>query len=299
MDVQINNQTKKGTKAVEKLPLNHNDKIRDIINLIKLKFNISLSSNRIGLYFVNNKNKKIYLTNKDRSLSSYNFEESYEIIVKDFGLQIDWRFVYVVEYLGPFLIFPFFYLLNLHKSANLTQNIGLLMGLFHYGKRIYESMFVHRFSRDTMPIKNLFVNVGYYWLLFGVSCGYSLFNDNYSETNFFGGLKFVFAILFFYFEIKNYYCHILQKNTKDALKGEHGILPNEHGYGLVSCANYFWEFLAWLCFSLFVNTISFYVFTAAGFYIMRKWAIEKHENYKTIFGDKYPKERKAFIPYLV
>ncbi len=247
---------------------------------------------------MNNKGKKVYLSIKDKTLSTYNFDESCDLIVKDFGIQVDWRLVYVVEYLGPFLIFPLFFFFNL-TSSNITQKLGLFMGLIHYGKRIYESIFVHHFSRETMPIKNLFINVVYYWLLFGVSCGYGLFNDGYKESTYFGSLCYLFAVLFFYFEYKNYKCHMIQKIAKEESNGEYKILPSKEGFQFVTCANYFWEFLSWLMFSLFTNSLNFYVFTFAGFFVMTKWALEKHANFKRLFGDSYPKERKAMIPFVV
>jgi very-long-chain enoyl-CoA reductase len=298
MDVNIVNLTKKGTSGSTKVPLNHNDKIKDIISFILSKLKISIETNRIGLYFTNNKGKKIYLTNKDKTLSSYNFDESNDIIVKDFGTQVDWRFVYIVEYFGPLIIFPLFFFFNL-TSSNLTQKFALLMGLVHYGKRIYESICVHKFSRETMPIKNLYINIVYYWLLFGVSCGYGLFNDGYKESSHLGALKYLFAVLFFYFEFKNYNCHMIQKIAKEESNGEYKILPNREGFQYVSCANYFWEFLSWLMFSLFTNSINFYVFTFVGLYVMIKWALEKHSNFKSLFGDRYPEERKAIIPFVI
>lgn len=39
----------------------------------------------------------------------------------------------------------------------------MLCWVAHYGKRLFETFFVHRFSRPTMPLTNLFKNCGYYW----------------------------------------------------------------------------------------------------------------------------------------
>lgn len=33
----------------------------------------------------------------------------------------------------------------------------------HYVKRLYETLFIHRFSHATMPLMNLFKNCAYYW----------------------------------------------------------------------------------------------------------------------------------------
>ena len=296
MEVVLNNQTKSGQKGTHKAVFNKADKLRDVISAIKQTLKLDINVNSIGLFFINPNNKKIYLTNKEKTLGKYGIEENVEIIVKDFGTQVDWRLVYLVEYLGPFIIFPLFYFFNL-VNPNTQQTLGLTMGLVHYGKRILESLLVHHFSRETMPIKNLYINVFYYWVLFGISCGYSIFNESFSNNM--GPMKYIYFCLFFVFEFMNFLCHMVQKKAKEESKGEYKILPGIYGFQYVSCANYFWEVLSWVAFSLFANTINFYIFTACGFYVMTKWALEKHSNFKNLFGDNYPRERKAILPFMI
>lgn len=296
MEVLVQNQTKSGEAGTHKILVNKSDKIKDFTKTIKTQLNIKLPFNSIGVYFNNENNKKINLSNKEKNFGQYGIEENAELILKNFGTQVDWRLVYVVEYFGPFLIFPSFYLFNLQK-ANFLQNGALAMGVFHYGKRILESLFVHSFSRDTMPIKNLYVNVFYYWLLFGISCGYSIFNNSYTgELN---TLKYLYLSMFFVFEFFNFKCHMMQKKAKEESKGEYKILPGNYGFQWVSCANYFWEFLSWTAFSLFTGTWNSWVFTLCGFSIMTKWALEKHRNFKNLFGNEYPKNRKAMLPFII
>eukprot|EP00042_Codosiga_hollandica_P022183 m.80392 g.80392 ORF g.80392 m.80392 type:complete len:75 (-) comp50689_c0_seq7:2460-2684(-) len=36
------------------------------------------------------------------------------------------------------------------------ERIAMVCWVFHYAKRLYETVFVHRFSHATMPIRNIF-----------------------------------------------------------------------------------------------------------------------------------------------
>lgn len=47
------------------------------------------------------------------------------------------------------------------------------------------------------------------------------------------------------------------------------------------------------------QTLTALLFTIAGLVQMSIWAKQKHRAYKKEFADKYPKQRKAIIPFLV
>ena len=90
---------------------------------------------------------------------------------KDLGPQLGWTTVFLAEYSGPLFIFPLFYIrpaLIYGAEAAIAPRApvvttALLCWTFHYLKRDLETVFIHRFSHGTMPIKNLFKNCTYYW----------------------------------------------------------------------------------------------------------------------------------------
>jgi very-long-chain enoyl-CoA reductase len=61
---------------------------------------------------------------------------------------------------------------------NLTQKLCIFMAIAHYVKRELETIFVHRFSNETMPLVNLFKNSIHYWVFFGVFNMYFLLHPN-------------------------------------------------------------------------------------------------------------------------
>lgn len=299
MELNIVNERKQDKEEGRTIISNVNDKVIDLKNMVKNSLSLSLSTDRMALYYKNPAtNEKIFLSNNERKLGDYGVYDKTKILYKDLGPQIGWRTVYIIEYIGPLLMIAYFFFHFGPSQTNTTQRFAFIMSTFHYLKRIVESIYVHDFSKSTMPMKNLLTNCLYYWVLYGVVCGYTLYNPNYVEDSPRSFVRYLIAFLFFSSEIKNLKCHLILKKLKENNRGEKGI-PQGEGFEYVSCANYFWEFIAWLCFSIFVNLWSFYLFTLCGFLIMMQWAKKKHYDYLKTFGDRYPKNRRAFIPFLI
>ncbi|KAL8452179.1 hypothetical protein Emed_001486 [Eimeria media] len=213
-------------------------------------------------------------------LTDFGVHNGETLFFKDLGVQISWRLVFVLEYLGPLLIFPALYFFPSifygEKNAppkSLTQTVALWLCVGHFVKRELETLFVHRFSNSTMPIVRVPLNCGHYWLLCGAGIGYFLFHPKY-QAPFEGDKQFMVYIL----------------GTR-----QRGI-PYGAGFDLVSCANYFWETLAWVMFAVLVSCFTAWLFVVVAFGQMAEWALKKHKNYIKEFKD-YPKY--GIVPHRV
>ena len=222
-----------------------------------------------------NDSKGAALSNKKQNLfealeaAKVDLDKPIKLVFKDLGLQISWTTVFLVEYFGPILVSCLFYLFQkqIHgeaKELNFTQKLGFIMLVGHYVKREFETLFVHRFSNDTMPFFNLFKNSFHYWVLNGSSM-YFLLHAKYTEPAWASdSLRMALFAAFCAFEFMNGMCHITLKNLRKPGTTERGI-PYGWGFDQISCANYFWESLSWLTFSIVTQVAMAYVFTAVSF----------------------------------
>lgn len=129
------------------------------------------------------------------------------------------------------------------------------MVIGHYIKRELETLFVHRFSNDTMPFFNLFKNCAHYWFIFGFINMYFFLHPDYTAPSWATPAHYyIIAALFVLFEFMNLMTHIALKNLRRPGTTERGI-PKGWGFGLVSCANYFWESLCWLMFAIQAQSV--------------------------------------------
>ena len=123
---------------------------------------------------------EIRLDDDSKSLvDDYNLGKGGEITFKDLGPQIGYRTVFLIEYFGPMLFVALYalrpaliYGANASSTPyNRVAGVGIVCWIIHFLKRELETLFVHKFSRPTMPLNNLFKNCAYYWI-FGAVIGY-------------------------------------------------------------------------------------------------------------------------------
>ena len=139
------------------------------------------------------------------------------------------------------------------------------MIFLHYMKREYETMFVHRFSNDTMPFFNVFKNSFHYWILLGVGAMYFLLHPLYTPPAWASdSIHMALFAMFCFFEFMNFQCHMVLRNLRKPGSSERGI-PKGWGFDIVSCANYFWEALCWLTFSISTQCFGAYFFAFVSF----------------------------------
>lgn len=176
--------------------------------------------------------------------------------------------------------------------------MGVAMALIHYVKREFETLFVHRFSNDTMPWTNIIKNSTHYWVIFGFLAMYFFLHPAYtapawieSESTF----NMIF-VAFLICEANNLHCHIILRNLRKPGTTERGI-PQGNLFSMVSCANYFWESLVWLLFAVMSQVAGAYIFFLFSSGQMLQWALKKHRQYRKEFPN-YPR-RKAMYPFLM
>jgi very-long-chain enoyl-CoA reductase len=243
----------------------------------------------------------------------YNWKEvtSNEWVVKDYGLQISWRTVYIIEYLGALLIYPLIMKDNLFR-------MDVIMWLLHYSKRLLESIFIHSFSSETMPFTNVIKNSVYYWGAGAVISYYGTKIDN---------IQFVLnqqnQIIFGLWVVCQYingYCHYylanLRKSVDDTNKDTNTVvkhvIPTNILFRYACCPNYGFEVLGWFLFTMYGNAnieytmtqiftmynIAKFIFCMIGLSQMYVWSKGKYRRYKKLYDDKY-KVKKLLIPLII
>ena len=251
---------------------NHKIYLTDLLeNLDKTKtektnIQIHFGGKSFDLYVVNVENLK----KKINMIGSFRYTTNGKITIKDLGLQVSWRGVFVTEYLGPLLIGL--------TNWNDDNKMLTMMWCLHYFKRILESIFVHKFSNDTMPVGNLFKNSLYYW-----GAAYIITSRTIDQTFEIGSIFLI--LIWIYAQVMNYRCHMYLSGLRDS-SNAYG-LPIWYPFRYVVCPNYSFEILGWLVFSILYQSPYALGFTIVGAFQMYVWGKKKQKRYKQLFEEKY------------
>ncbi|KXL43132.1 hypothetical protein M433DRAFT_139978 [Acidomyces richmondensis BFW] len=243
------------------------------------------------------------LNDEKSTVASVGLQNGSTIQVKDLGPQIPWQTVFEIEYLGPIIIHPLFYLLrpqiyggSADADPSTLQTLSCWMITLHFVKRELETLFVHRFSIATMPVRNIFKNCAHYWLLSGLFMAYVTYSPNSAtagESNAF--LTYLGLAMYLLGELGNLNAHLVLRGLRSPGGTERGV-PKGLGFDWVTCPNYLFETIAWTGVMLVNRSWSTAIFIAVSVVQMALWAKKKESRYRKELGGKYKKKRYTMIP---
>lgn len=181
-------QTRSGKKVCN-LTLPADATVDDLSSLFYTEMFPKYHPSRQWFTYSSAQNTKPVHLESGKSLSFYGISpaERATIVFKDLGPQISWKVVFLVEYFGPLFIHPLVYFLRFgtgagEVSASAVQLMILGMMVFHFAKREYETLFIHRFSHGTMPIMNIFKNSFHYWILSGLWFALEAYTPSFAKA---------------------------------------------------------------------------------------------------------------------
>ncbi|XP_063076813.1 very-long-chain enoyl-CoA reductase isoform X2 [Engraulis encrasicolus] len=231
---------------------------------------------------------------------------------KDLGAQIAWGTVFLLECVGPLLIYLMFFLripfiysprYDFTTPKHGVVHLACMCHTFHYAKRILETMFVHRFSTGTMPLRNIFKNCSYYWF-FAAWMAYYINHPLYTPPMY-GEQQVKTALMIFLFcQLGNFSIHIALRNLKPPAGSKVKKIPYPSKnpftwiFWVVSCPNYTYECGSWVGFTVMTQCVPVAIFSLVGFIQMAVWARGKHRSYLKEFHN-YPTLRSSILPFIL
>ncbi|XP_062415348.1 very-long-chain enoyl-CoA reductase isoform X2 [Pungitius pungitius] len=229
----------------------------------------------------------------------------------DLGPQLGWTVVFLAECIGPLLTYLLFYFrvpyIYSHKYAFTSSphpvvRVAFACHSLHYMKRLIETIFVHRFSHGTMPLRTIVRNCVYYWG-FSAWLAFCINHPLYTPPSY-GELQVNYALVIFVMcELGNFSIHLTLNNLRgDGSRSRRFPEPTKNPFTwlfiFVSCPNYTYELGAWVGFSIMTQCLPVAFYTLLGFIQMTIWAKGKHRAYSREFKD-YPTLRMAIIPLIL
>ncbi|XP_070595710.1 very-long-chain enoyl-CoA reductase isoform X3 [Erythrolamprus reginae] len=188
------------------------------------------------------------------------------------------------------------------SSKYSVVHLACMCHSFHYVKRLLETLFVHRFSHGTMPLRNIFKNCIYYWG-FAAWMAYYINHPLYTPPAYGHEQVKLALIIFLFCQLGNFSIHIALRNLRPAGSKARKIpFPTKNPFTwlflLISCPNYTYEVGSWIGFAIMTQCLPVALFSLVGFIQMTIWAKGKHRSYLKEFRD-YPPLRSPIVPFLL
>ncbi|XP_041341545.1 very-long-chain enoyl-CoA reductase-like [Pyrgilauda ruficollis] len=196
--------------------------------------------------------------------------------------------VFLTEYAGPLLIYLLFYFrvpflygprYDFTASRHRVVHLACCCHSFHYVKRLLETLFVHRFSHGTMPLRNIFKNCTYYWG-FAAWMAYYINHPLYTPPAY-GDEQVKLALAVFLVGSWIGFTIMTQ------------CLPGDTRTPRLSP-----QVGSWIGFTIMTQCLPVALFSLVGFVQMAIWAQGKHRSYLREFRD-YPPLRSPIVPFLL
>ena len=218
----------------------------------------------------------------------------------DFGPTINARLGWFLMELPSPLTFSLFFLIGDNSSSNAMWLFFALWNL-HYLNRSVIYPLRQKDNKKRMPIAIMFSAIGFnlingflngYYL--GTICDIAKYGDNWlSDSRFVIGISVFILGMFINIQSDNILLS-LRKFGDSSYK-----IPYRGFFKYVSCPNLFGEIVEWTGFAIMLwsaPSLSFAIWTAAN---LLPRAVDHHNWYLKKFGDDYPKNRKAVIPFVL
>uniref|UniRef100_A0A8C2Q5D2 Very-long-chain enoyl-CoA reductase n=1 Tax=Cyprinus carpio TaxID=7962 RepID=A0A8C2Q5D2_CYPCA len=190
---------------------------------------------------------------------------------RDLGPQLGWTIVFLTEYMGPLLICLLF-------SHHVVKYVLKKKMTFC---RLFETIFVHRFSNGTMPLRAIISNCAYYWG-FEAWLAYYINHPLYTPPSY-GETQVSYALIIFMLcEGGNFSIHWSLNSLKcEGAKCRRFPHPSKNPFTwlfyFVSCPNYTYEVGAWVGLSIMTQCVPGE--QLPGFVQMTIWAKGKHKTW--------------------
>lgn len=177
------------------------------------------------------------------------------------------------------------------RNPSQTTDLAGAMGAIHFGKRVLESLFLHKYSGG-MELAMVIPGCISYSICIAQVAFFSRPASLLSPTSVLGISLFVIGTL------GNLYHHWLLRNLRTGNEKKRYVVPRGGLFEYVACPHYLFELIAWLGMGVYGRAANCYVpFVAMGGYLMRR-AEKTTKYYHEKLGEEYPKDRRHLIPFI-